>query len=87
MTHSPIPDVPTQLYLGGEWRNASDGETFEVRNPATGEVLAKVASATIEDGKTALDATERAFPDWAGRKPRERGEILRKAFELIMAEK
>lgn len=80
-------DVPTRLYVGGEWRDASDGGTFEVVNPATGEVLAQVASATEQDADAALDAAEAAFADWAARKPRERAEILRKAFELIMERK
>jgi succinate-semialdehyde dehydrogenase/glutarate-semialdehyde dehydrogenase len=87
MKHSPIPNLPTQLFLGGEWRDASDGATFGVDNPATGETIATVASASVADGMAALDAADRAFPDWAARKPRERGEVLRKAFELIMAQK
>ena len=86
MKHSSIPNVPTQLFLGGEWRDASDGGTFAVDNPATGEIIAEVASATVEDGVAALDAAEKAFPGWAAKKPRERGEVLRKAFELIMAQ-
>jgi succinate-semialdehyde dehydrogenase/glutarate-semialdehyde dehydrogenase len=81
-----MPNVPTQLFLGGEWRDGSDGATFDVVNPATGETIARVASATVADGRAALDAAEKAFPDWAGRKPRERGEVLRKAFELIVAQ-
>ncbi len=87
MKQAELANVPTQLFLGGEWRDASDGGTFEVDNPATGEVIATVASATVADGKKALDAAEKAFPGWAAVKPRERGEVLRKAFELIMAEK
>jgi succinate-semialdehyde dehydrogenase/glutarate-semialdehyde dehydrogenase len=87
MKHAMIPNVPTQLFLGGEWRDASDRGTIKVDNPATGEVMAEVASATIADGMAALDAAERAFPAWAALKPRERGEVLRKAFELIMAQK
>jgi len=86
MKHASIPNVPTQLFLGGEWRDGSDGGTFAVENPATGEVIAEVASATVDDGMAALDAAEKAFPDWAAKKPRERGEVLRKAFELIMAQ-
>src|SRR3954471_1314091 len=87
MDTAALADVPTRLFLGGEWRDAADGGTFEVDNPATGEVIATVASATIADAKKALDAAERAFPAWAAAKPRERGEVLRKAFELIMADK
>ncbi|MGH6922787.1 MAG: NAD-dependent succinate-semialdehyde dehydrogenase [Propylenella sp.] len=85
MKHASIPNVPTQLFLGGEWCDASDGGAFDVDNPATGEIIARVASATVADGMTALDAAEKAFPGWAARKPRERGEVLRKAFELIIA--
>jgi succinate-semialdehyde dehydrogenase/glutarate-semialdehyde dehydrogenase len=87
MQDAMLATVPTKLFLGGEWRDASDGKTFEVENPATGEVIAKIASATVADGKKALDAAEAAFPAWAAAKPRERGEVLRKAFELIMAKK
>jgi succinate-semialdehyde dehydrogenase/glutarate-semialdehyde dehydrogenase len=87
MQQAALANVPTKLFLGGEWRDASDGKTFEVDNPATGEVIATVASASVADGKRALDAAERAFPAWAAAKPRERGEVLRKAFELIMAKK
>ena len=86
MKQAAAAKAPTQLFLGGEWRDASDGGTFDVDNPATGEVIAKVASATLADGKAALDAAEKAFPAWAAMKPRERGEVLRKAFELIMAQ-
>ncbi|MBJ3775441.1 NAD-dependent succinate-semialdehyde dehydrogenase [Acuticoccus mangrovi] len=75
----------TELYIGGEWRGASDGGTFEVLNPATEEVIATVASATVDDAMASLDAAEAAFADWRGRTPRQRGEILRKAFELFTA--
>ncbi len=75
----------TDLYIGGKWRKASDGGAFQVINPADEEVLAEVASGTVEDGIAALDAADAAFAGWAGRSPRERGEILRKAFELFTA--
>src|SRR3990167_9996387 len=74
----------TDLYINGEWRPASDGGRFDVVNPADETVLASVASGTVEDAKSALDAADGAFADWAGRKPRERAEGLRKAFELFM---
>ena len=75
----------TDLYIDGEWRKGAAGERFDVLNPATEEVLASVASAEIADADAALDAAEAAFADWAGRKPRERAEVLRKAFELMTA--
>jgi succinate-semialdehyde dehydrogenase/glutarate-semialdehyde dehydrogenase len=87
MKHTNIPNLPTQLYIGGQWRDAFDGARFDVTNPATAELIASVSSATPEDGLEALDAAQAAFADWAGRKPRERAEILRKAFELIMDQK
>jgi len=87
MNQQLINSVPTNLYIGGEWRDASDGGRFDVYNPADEEVLASVASATVEDAIAAVDAADAAFADWAGRSPRERGEILRKAFELFSARK
>ncbi len=75
----------TQLYINGTWRDASNGERFPVLNPADESVLAEVSSATVEDAHDAVDAAAGAFKEWAGLKPRERGEILRKAFELFSA--
>lgn len=75
----------TQLYINGEWRDGAAGERLDVVNPATEEVLASVASAEIEDADTALDAAQTAFQDWAARNPRERSEVLRKAWELMTA--
>jgi succinate-semialdehyde dehydrogenase/glutarate-semialdehyde dehydrogenase len=74
----------TDLYIDGEWRPASDGGRFDVINPADETAIASVASGTVEDARSALDAADAAFADWAGRKPRERAEVLRKAFELFM---
>src|SRR6202453_2092435 len=79
-----LANVPTDLWIGGKWRKSSDGGRFDVIDPATENKVASVASATVEDAKAALDAASAAFPAWAAEKPRERGEILRKAFELIM---
>jgi len=75
--------LPTDLYIDGGWRTGSDGARFDVINPADESVLASVASATLEDADAALDAAQAAFADWAGRKPRERAEVLRKAWELM----
>jgi len=79
-----LANVPTDLWIGGQWRKSSDGGRFDVIDPATENKVASVASATVEDAKAALDAAEAAFAAWAGWKPRERGEILRKSFELIV---
>jgi succinate-semialdehyde dehydrogenase/glutarate-semialdehyde dehydrogenase len=77
-------NVPIDLWIGGKWRQASDQGRFDVIDPATENTIASVASATVEDAKAAVDAASLAFEGWAGRKPRERAEILRKSYELIM---
>src|SRR6201991_3221464 len=79
-----LANVPTDLWIGGKWRKASDGARFDVIDPATENKIASVASASVEDAKAAIDAAAGAFEAWAARKPRERAEILRKAFELIV---
>lgn len=78
-----IAKVPTQLLIGGEWRDSASGETFDVENPATGEKLATLASANSEDATAALDAACAVQDEWARTTPRERAEILRRAFELV----
>src|SRR5256714_4096535 len=79
-----LADVPTDLWIGGKWQKSSDGSRFDVLDPATENKIASVASATVEDAKAAVDAANDAFPGWAARKPRERAEVLRKSFELMM---
>jgi succinate-semialdehyde dehydrogenase/glutarate-semialdehyde dehydrogenase len=76
--------VPKRLFIGGEWRDASSGRTFEVEDPATGKTLCSVADATSADGLAALEAAVAAQPSWAATAPRERGEILRRAYDLLM---
>ncbi|MET0450296.1 MAG: NAD-dependent succinate-semialdehyde dehydrogenase [Mycobacterium sp.] len=78
-----LSTVPTGLWIGGEERKASS--TFDVLNPATGEVLTSVGDATPEDGIAALDAAAAVQGEWAATAPRERGEILRAVFEAITA--
>ncbi|MGQ1837706.1 NAD-dependent succinate-semialdehyde dehydrogenase [Kocuria turfanensis] len=90
-TAAPIQDriaallakTPTGLLINGAWRDASDGGTFEVENPATGEVIATMASATREDAQAAMDAAADAQESWARTPARERSEILRRAFDLV----
>src|SRR3982075_2862094 len=79
-----LANVPTDLYIGGKWRKTSDNQRFDVIDPATERKITSVASATVEDAKAAVDAASGAFAGWAAKKPRERGEILRKAFDLII---
>jgi succinate-semialdehyde dehydrogenase/glutarate-semialdehyde dehydrogenase len=77
-------NVPTDLWIGGKWRPASDQGRFDVIDPATERKIASVASATVDDAKAAVDAAGAAFDGWVAKKPRERAEILRKSYELIM---
>lgn len=83
-----LAKVPTGLLINGEWRDGSTGETFDVENPATGEVIATLASATSDDAIAALDACKEAERNagehgWVATTPRQRSEILRRAFELV----
>jgi len=84
MYENLLANVPTDLWIGGKWRKSSDGGRFDVLDPATENKIASVASATVEDAKAAVDAASAAFEGWAAKKPRERAEVLRKSFELIM---
>ncbi len=76
--------VPTELFINGRWRPSSGGKLFDVEDPSTGKVLRAVADAAVEDGMAALDAAVGAQAGWAQSPPRERGEILRRAYELMM---
>jgi succinate-semialdehyde dehydrogenase/glutarate-semialdehyde dehydrogenase len=78
-----VDQAPKQLYIGGQWRDGAKG-TITVEDPSTGEPLCEVADASVEDAKEALDAAVDAGPEFAAMAPRERGEILRRAFETII---
>ncbi|WP_149958052.1 aldehyde dehydrogenase family protein, partial [Zafaria cholistanensis] len=80
-----LSKVPAGLLIDGVWRDASDGGTFDVQDPATGKVIATLASATSEDALAALDAAAGVQASWALSAPRVRAEILRRAFELVTA--
>src|SRR6266550_2332742 len=79
-----VDQVPKQLFIGGEWRDADEGRTLTVEDPATGEPLCEVADATPGDAMAALDAAVAAQAEWAAHPPRERGEILRRSFEAMV---
>ncbi|MDQ4033188.1 MAG: NAD-dependent succinate-semialdehyde dehydrogenase [Actinomycetota bacterium] len=82
--HAVVDAVPTELFINGRWRPAGGGKTFDVEDPSTGKALRAVADAAPEDGLAALDAAVAAQARWAQHPPRERGEILRRAYELMM---
>jgi succinate-semialdehyde dehydrogenase/glutarate-semialdehyde dehydrogenase len=82
-----LASIPTKLFIGGEWVDAEGGATLTVSDPATGEQLAVIASASESDGQKAMDAAANAQESWGNSAPRVRGEILRKAWELLMERK
>jgi succinate-semialdehyde dehydrogenase/glutarate-semialdehyde dehydrogenase len=79
-----VAQVDKRLFIGGTWRDAASGGSFEVEDPSTREVLCEVADAGKEDALDALDAAHRAQADWMRTSPRDRGEILRRGYELLM---
>jgi succinate-semialdehyde dehydrogenase/glutarate-semialdehyde dehydrogenase len=85
MSTEPLPVDRRQLFIGGEWRPASGEGRFDVIDPADGSVLTDVADGTVDDAQAALDAAVDAQPEWAATPPRERGEVLRRTFELVNA--
>jgi succinate-semialdehyde dehydrogenase / glutarate-semialdehyde dehydrogenase len=76
--------LKTDAYIDGTWVPAENGARFEVRDPASGEVLAHVADANDADARRAIDAAARALPAWRKKTAKERAAILRKWFDLIM---
>jgi len=80
-----LEKVPTGLYIGGEWREATGGGTLNVEDPSTEEPLVAVADAQAQDALAALAAAADRQAEWTATAPRERGEILRRAYEAIVA--
>jgi succinate-semialdehyde dehydrogenase/glutarate-semialdehyde dehydrogenase len=78
-----LPQDHRRLFIGGAWTDADGGGTFDVLDPADGSVLCQVADGTVADGERALEAAVAAQEDWAATNPRDRGEILRRTFELV----
>jgi len=78
--------VPKDLYIDGKWRAGTGGGTLPVEDPSTGETLCEVADAQVDDALAALAAAAGKQSEWAGTAPRERGEILRRAYEAIVAQ-
>ena len=79
-----LESVPKELFVGGRWLPAADGRTFPVEDPATGQVLCEVADASSEDARAALTAAVAAQPAWAATAPRDRAEILRRAYQTLI---
>jgi succinate-semialdehyde dehydrogenase/glutarate-semialdehyde dehydrogenase len=77
--------IPTDLLIGGKWREGSEGARIAVLNPSNGEHLTTIADATLEDGIAAVDAAYAAGPAWVATAPRTRAAILLKCFEVMVA--
>jgi len=78
-----LAKVPTQLFIGGEWVDSTSGRSIDVHDPSTGSVILTIADASVDDAAKAMDAAAAAQADWAATAPRVRGEILRRAFDLL----
>lgn len=76
-------DFPTQLFLDGEWRDASDGATFDVLDPSTGELIAQVADATENDVRAMVDGAAAVQGSWAAMPAVERAAIMRRAARIF----
>ena len=74
----------TRAFLAGEWVDAKDGKTFDVINPARGDVIAKVADLSRAEVATAIEAADKAMKGWAARTAKERAQIMRKWFDLMI---
>nr|WP_278116455.1 NAD-dependent succinate-semialdehyde dehydrogenase [Mesorhizobium sp. WSM4875]WIE94812.1 NAD-dependent succinate-semialdehyde dehydrogenase [Mesorhizobium sp. WSM4875] len=75
---------PTDLFIGGKWREGTNAERIEVINPSDGATLGSVADASPEDATSAVDAAAAAAHGWAATPARQRGEILRRCWELMV---
>ena len=80
-----LANAPKELFIAGAWRPAASGARLAVEDPSTGETLCEIADASTEDALAALSAADDAQAEWATCPPRERSDILRRAFELIAA--
>jgi succinate-semialdehyde dehydrogenase/glutarate-semialdehyde dehydrogenase len=80
-----LAKVPTQLYIAGKWVSGNGQGSIAVEDPATGKTLLEIANANAADGLAALKAADEASVSWARVSPRERSDILRRAFELVKA--
>ncbi|PKP80186.1 MAG: succinate-semialdehyde dehydrogenase (NADP(+)) [Alphaproteobacteria bacterium HGW-Alphaproteobacteria-18] len=76
--------LKSEAFIGGKWRPATSGETFDVTNPATGDLIAAVPKMGAEETRQAIEAAAKAFPEWAGLLADKRAQILRQWFDLLM---
>ena len=81
-----LEQVPTGLYIGGEWRDATGGGTLPIEDPSTEQTLVEVADGQADDALAALTAAADKQAEWAATAPRDRGEVLRRAYEAIVGQ-
>lgn len=86
ISHDALDGVPTGVLIGGDWSSSGSAGVIEVHDPATEEVIAEVAAGGLQEAAAAADAAGSALAAWSATAPRERGEVLRRAFELMTAE-
>ncbi len=77
--------LKTKSYINGQWLDADSGKTFDVKNPASGEVITSVADLGVDETRRAIEAAEKAMQSWKNKTAKERSNLLRKWYELIMA--
>ncbi|MBT6123439.1 MAG: aldehyde dehydrogenase family protein, partial [Candidatus Puniceispirillum sp.] len=77
--------LKSEAYINGAWVSAADGKTFAVRNPASGEVIANVADLGAAETTAAIDASVPAQKAWAARTAKDRATVMRKWYDLAMA--
>ena len=77
----------TRAYVGGEWIDADSGATFDVTDPATGDVVATVADLGVDETRRAVDLADEAQKAWAARTAKDRGAVLRRWYELFLEHK
>ena len=85
MTALDLKSVSKGAYVGGQWVGSSDGRTFDVTDPATGETIATLPDLTPEDVARAIETTHAAFGQWRKVSPKERARILRRWNDLMLA--
>jgi succinate-semialdehyde dehydrogenase / glutarate-semialdehyde dehydrogenase len=78
-----MAEAPRQLFIGGVWRESSDGATFVVEDPSTGASLGEIADATPEDARAAIDAAASTQASWASVSPDARAEILYRTYDVL----
>ncbi len=87
MSSIPLKDaslLKTGAYIDGSWVDADDGSTYDVENPANGRVIAQVAQCGTDETRRAIEAAERAMPAWQRKSAKERSDLLRELFRLMM---